>query len=128
MRTWSVFSAGRRRSLISMAAAMCMTCTAQHGQNLSQEAEEVLHYEKGSMTALLAGAENQPGNGSAHSGEAVVGALALVDMVVGVHHRLVPEAAAQDFYRAIGNHLGACENLSRPSPKALCYPTGGEVK
>lgn len=39
-----------------------------------------------------------------HRREGVVGALALVDVVVGVYH-LGPQLAAQDLDRAVGDHL-----------------------
>mmetsp|Transcript_14097 Transcript_14097/g.42519 ORF Transcript_14097/g.42519 Transcript_14097/m.42519 type:complete len:557 (-) Transcript_14097:154-1824(-) len=40
-----------------------------------------------------------------HSGEGVVGALALIHMVIWVHHGLVAKLAAQDLHGAVGNDL-----------------------
>lgn len=40
-----------------------------------------------------------------HRGEGVVGALPLVDVVVGVYQALVAQLAAQNLNRAVGNHL-----------------------
>ena len=68
----------------------------------------------GNMISLLSRAYQQVAN-SAHGGKAVVGALPLVDIVVGVHHRLVPEFPAQNLYRAVGNHL-------KRMPQALIQP------
>lgn len=50
---------------------------------------------------------------AAHRGEGVVGGLPLVDVVVGVHHRLVAQLAAQDLDRAVGDHLPARQSSSQ---------------
>ena len=58
--------------------------------------------------------------GNVHdSGKCVVGALSLVDVVIGVHNALVTQLAAQDFNRTVGDDLVGVHVALRA---AACLP------